>query len=149
MGLHLPGGGEIATATILATHPEMAALVLTMHSDDTHLRHALNAGARGYQLKDAEPDTIIRALIAVKEGQAIFDRCIAAQLIAATGTSHAERPIPCPHPSANMKAWTGSPEDCPTTRCQPGWASASRQCKTTYRPSCSSLVPPTAPRPSP
>ena len=57
MDLHLPGdGGEAATTTILASHPEIAVLVLTMHSDDTHLRHALHAGARGYLLKDAEPD---------------------------------------------------------------------------------------------
>jgi DNA-binding NarL/FixJ family response regulator len=45
---------------------------LNMHSDDAHLRHALNAGARGYLLKDAEPYAIIRAIVAVGEGQAIF-----------------------------------------------------------------------------
>ena len=57
MDLNLPGdGGEVATTTILAAHPEVAVLVLTMHSDDAHLRHALHAGARGYLLKDAEPD---------------------------------------------------------------------------------------------
>jgi DNA-binding NarL/FixJ family response regulator len=95
MDLHLPGGGgEVATTTILAAHPEMAVLVLTMHSDDAHLRHALNAGARGYLLKDAEPDAIIRAIIAVNEGQAIFDRGIAARVIAASGAPHAERPFP-------------------------------------------------------
>ena len=54
MDLHLPGdGGEVATTKIIASHPEVAVLVLTMHSDDAHLRHALNAGARGYLLKDA------------------------------------------------------------------------------------------------
>jgi DNA-binding NarL/FixJ family response regulator len=46
MDLNLPGdGGEVATTTILAAHPEIAVLVLTMHADDAHLRHALNAGA--------------------------------------------------------------------------------------------------------
>ena len=95
MDLNLPGdGGEAATTTILATHPEVAVLVLTMHSDDAHLRHALHAGARGYLLKDAEPDAIIRAIVAVKEGQAIFDPGIAAQVIAATRTPHVERPFP-------------------------------------------------------
>jgi DNA-binding NarL/FixJ family response regulator len=97
MDLHLPGGGgEIATATILTAHPEVAVLVLTMHSDDAHLRHALHAGARGYMLKDAEPDAIMRAIITVNEGQAIFDRGIAARVIAATGTPKAERPFPAP-----------------------------------------------------
>jgi DNA-binding NarL/FixJ family response regulator len=95
MDLHLPGGGgEVATTTILAADPEVAVVVLTMHSDDAHLRHALQAGARGYLLKDAEPDAIIRAIIAVNEGQAIFDPGIAARVLAATGTQQADHPFP-------------------------------------------------------
>ena len=95
MDLHLPGGGgEQATSTILASHPQMAVLVLTMHSDDAHLRHALHAGARGYLLKDAAPEAIIRAILAVHEGQAIFDRAIAARVVAASGTSPVDRPFP-------------------------------------------------------
>jgi DNA-binding NarL/FixJ family response regulator len=149
MDLHLPGdGGEAATTTILASHPEIAVLVLTMHSDDTHLRHALHAGARGYLLKDAEPDAIIRAILAVKEGQAIFDPGIAARVI----PQPAHR-MPSVHflssPNASTRSWTGSPGGCPTTRSQPGWASASRRCRTTSLRSCSSSAPPTAPKPSP
>jgi DNA-binding NarL/FixJ family response regulator len=95
MDLNLPGdGGEAATARILAVNPDVAVLVLSMHSDDTHLRHALHAGARGYLLKDAEPDAIIRAIVAVNEGQAIFDRGIAPRVIAATGTPEVDRPFP-------------------------------------------------------
>lgn len=95
MDLHLPGGGgEVATTRILAVHPQVAVLVLTMHSDDAHLRNALHAGARGYLLKDAEPNAIIRAIVAVNEGQAIFDPGIAARVIAATGKPNAERPFP-------------------------------------------------------
>jgi DNA-binding NarL/FixJ family response regulator len=95
MDLHLPGGGgELATSSILASHPEIAVLVLSMHSDDAHLREALHAGARGYLLKDAEPEAIIRAILAVHEGQAIFDRAIAARVVAAGGTSPVDRPFP-------------------------------------------------------
>ena len=95
MDLNLPGdGGEVATTAILAAHPEVAVLVLTMHSDDAHLRHALRAGASGYLLKDAEPDSIIRAIVAVNEGQAIFDRGIAPRVIAASGIPPQERPFP-------------------------------------------------------
>jgi DNA-binding NarL/FixJ family response regulator len=95
MDLHLPGGGgELATKTIAADNPEVGVLVLTMHSDDAHLRHALSAGARGYLLKDAEPDAIIRAIVAVSEGQAIFDPGNAARVIAATGAPQADRPFP-------------------------------------------------------
>jgi DNA-binding NarL/FixJ family response regulator len=95
MDLHLPGGGgELATRSIAGANPEVAVLVLTMHSDDAHLRHALHAGARGYLLKDADPDAIIRAIVAVSEGQAIFDPGIAARVIAATGAPQTERPFP-------------------------------------------------------
>jgi DNA-binding NarL/FixJ family response regulator len=95
MDLHLPGGGgEVATTSILAAHPEVAVLVLTMHSDDAHLRNALKASARGYLLKDAEPDAIIRAIVAVKEGQAIFDRGIASRVISATAAPQTDRPFP-------------------------------------------------------
>jgi DNA-binding NarL/FixJ family response regulator len=54
----------------------------------------LNAGARGYLLKDAEPDAIIRAIVAVNEGQAIFDRGIASRVIAATAAPTSDRPFP-------------------------------------------------------
>jgi signal transduction histidine kinase/CheY-like chemotaxis protein len=148
MDLNLPGhGGEVATRTILAAHPEIAVLVLTMHSDDAHLRHALNAGARGYLLKDAEPDAIIRAIVAVREGQAIFDPGIAPRVIATTGASQAQRPFPVL--TERERSWTGWPAGCETTQSQPGWASASRQCRTTCRRSCSSWAPPTVPRPLP
>ena len=62
--------------------------------DDAHLRNALNASARGYLLKDAEPDAIIRAIVAVKEGQAIFDRGIASRVISATAAPQTDRPFP-------------------------------------------------------
>ena len=48
-------------------------MALTMHSDVEHLRHAIDAGARGYLLKDAEPDSIMRAIIGVSRGQLVFD----------------------------------------------------------------------------
>ena len=56
MDLNIPGGGgESATVAILADRPETAVLMLTMYTDATHLRGALQAGARGYLVKDAEP----------------------------------------------------------------------------------------------
>lgn len=41
----------------------------------------MRAGAQGYLLKNAEPDEIIRALLAVADGQAIFSPGVAARLI--------------------------------------------------------------------
>ena len=95
MDLHLPDGGGIeATAAILASKPDVAVLVLTMHSDDKHLRDAIRAGARGYLLKDADPDSIVRAVRAVHQGQLIFDPGIASHLLTAAATPEPSRVFP-------------------------------------------------------
>lgn len=87
MDLNIPGGGgETATVAILADRPETAVLMLTMYTDATHLRGALQAGARGYLVKDAEPDAIVRAIEAVHGGQVIFSPDIGGQVIAASTT---------------------------------------------------------------
>ena len=65
-------------------------MVLTMHSDDKHLRRALQAGARGYLV---EPDAIIRSITAVHDGQVILSQDIGAHLIAATASRADERPF--------------------------------------------------------
>ncbi len=72
MDLQMPGiGGLAATRQITAAHPSVAVLVLTMHDDDTVLP-ALRAGARGYLLKDAGVDDVVRAIEAVHAGQSVL-----------------------------------------------------------------------------
>src|SRR5271170_2744363 len=52
MDCALPGiGGLVATRRILEKAPETAILMLSMHAEDTLVRQALNAGAKGYILK--------------------------------------------------------------------------------------------------
>ncbi len=95
MDLHIPGrGGVSATEAILADFPDTAVLVLTMHDDDLHLRDAIQAGARGYLLKDSRSDAIIDAILAVHGGQMIFDRGVAQHLRAVTTGRVARRPFP-------------------------------------------------------
>ena len=85
MDLNIPGGGGVlATASIMAARPQTAVLMLTMYTDGAHLRGALRAGARGYLVKDAEPDAIVRSIAAVHEGQVIFSPDIGGQVIAAS-----------------------------------------------------------------
>lgn len=85
MDLNIPGGGgETATAAITSARPQTAVLILTMYTDATHLRGALQAGARGYLVKDAEPDVIVRSIQAVHAGQVIFGPDIGAQVIRAS-----------------------------------------------------------------
>jgi len=74
MDLNMPGvGGLTATERLTAAYPEIAVLVLTMLDDDSVLS-ALRAGARGYLLKDAGVDDLVRAITAVHRGETILSR---------------------------------------------------------------------------
>lgn len=96
MDLQMPGGGGVAaTERILSAQPEIAVVALTMHSDERHLRDIVAAGARGYLLKDAEPDAIERAVLGAHEGQLIFDPGVAHAILAGASSAHEEgRPFP-------------------------------------------------------
>ena len=51
----MPGtSGLAATRSILAATPGVAVLMLSMHSEETLVRQALDAGARGYILKNVD-----------------------------------------------------------------------------------------------
>jgi DNA-binding NarL/FixJ family response regulator len=59
--------GLVATRQILATCPDTAVIILSMHSEDTLVQQALEAGAKGYILKNAIDlglDTAIRKVAA-------------------------------------------------------------------------------------
>lgn len=80
MDLKMPGlGGVEATRRIVSAHPDVAVLVLTMFDDDSVFA-AMRAGARGYLLKDATIDDLVRAMTAVHNGGAIFSPAIAQRL---------------------------------------------------------------------
>ncbi|MFG2107694.1 response regulator [Micromonospora chersina] len=93
--LHMPGGGGVdATAQIRGQSPRTRVLVLTMHSDHVMVRQAVRAGARGYLLKDAEPEEIIGAVRAVHADQAIFDSGVADRMLAALTETGPAKPFP-------------------------------------------------------
>jgi DNA-binding NarL/FixJ family response regulator len=82
MDLHMPGQSGIeATRQIVHTSPHVAVLVLTMYDDDTSVFAVMRAGARGYLLKGADQDEIIRAVRAVARGEAIFGPAIASKVL--------------------------------------------------------------------
>lgn len=82
MDLQMPQTDGIeATRRIVAASPEVAVLVLTMFEDDNSVFSAMRAGARGYLLKGAEQDEIIRAIQAAAHGGAIFGPVVAQRLI--------------------------------------------------------------------
>lgn len=82
MDIKMPGlNGIEATRAILHTSPHIAVLVVTMFDDDESVFAAMRAGARGYLLKDARHDDLIRAVTAVSRGEAIFSPAIASRMI--------------------------------------------------------------------
>ena len=86
MDLEMPGGGGLAaTREIAAELPECAVLVLTMNQSDESLLAALRAGARGYVVKDADPDDLVRAVESVAHGDAVLGREVADRLTALLG----------------------------------------------------------------
>jgi DNA-binding NarL/FixJ family response regulator len=63
MDLSMPGmDGIEATRAVLEARSETKVIILTSFAEHARLHAALEAGAVGYLLKDAEPDDIIRAL---------------------------------------------------------------------------------------
>ncbi|MDP9389385.1 MAG: response regulator transcription factor [Actinomycetota bacterium] len=73
MDLSMPGmSGLEATRRVVAEQPATAVVVLTMSDDDESVFAALRAGARGYLLKGATADDIVRAVSAAARGEAIL-----------------------------------------------------------------------------
>jgi DNA-binding NarL/FixJ family response regulator len=74
MDCALPGtSGLVATRKILETAPHQAILMLSMHSEDTLVRQALDAGARGYVLKNAVDLELPTAVRKVAAGEVVLD----------------------------------------------------------------------------
>jgi DNA-binding NarL/FixJ family response regulator len=78
MDCALPGmSGLVATRRILENSPEVAILMLSMHSEDTLVRQALDAGARGYILKNAVDVELVTAVRKVAAGETVLDPQVA------------------------------------------------------------------------
>jgi DNA-binding NarL/FixJ family response regulator len=74
MDFALPSmNGAVATRMILKSTPAMAVLVLSMHSEPNYVRTCLDAGARGYLLKNAADLELIGAVKQVAAGEQVLD----------------------------------------------------------------------------
>ena len=87
MDLAMPDtDGFSATAEINRAAPDVAVLILTMSDDDATVTRAMRSGARGYLLKGATKEEIVRAVTAVAGGEAIFGPSVAKRILARLAT---------------------------------------------------------------
>ncbi len=75
IGMPLLNGID-ATRQIVHKAPNVKVLILSMHSDETYVTRALNAGATGYLLKDSAGKDLIKAVTAVSQGEAFFSPAV-------------------------------------------------------------------------
>ena len=82
MDCALPGtSGLLATRKILEKSPEQIILMLSMHSEETLVRQALDLGARGYVLKNAVDLELPAAIRKVAEGLTVLDPQVARRAV--------------------------------------------------------------------
>ena len=74
MDAAMPGtSGMAATRAIRAAAPDIAVLMLSMHSEETVVRQALDAGVRGYVLKNVVDLDLAAAIVRVAAGETVVD----------------------------------------------------------------------------
>lgn len=84
MDLAMPGiGGVEACRRLLAEMPEVAVCMLTVSEQEGDLFAAVNAGARGYLVKNVALDELARAIRALAEGGALVSPHLARELVGA------------------------------------------------------------------
>lgn len=82
MDVRMPGmNGVAATREICARHLGTRVIVLTTFDDDEYVFAALQAGAAGYLLKNADPRRLGEAIGAVHAGQAVLDPAITQKVV--------------------------------------------------------------------
>lgn len=83
MDLQKPGVDGVAATKSIAGSSETAVVVLTSFSDSERILAAIDAGAVGYLLKDAEPEALIEGLRAAARGESPLHPRAARQLLTA------------------------------------------------------------------
>jgi len=82
LDLLMPGANDVdLIRRVVAAHPKLPVLVLTMHADPHIARRAIQAGALGYLTKDASPELLVDAVHHVLAGRSYVDPSLSAALI--------------------------------------------------------------------
>jgi two-component system, NarL family, response regulator DesR len=87
LDIEMPGLDGLAAAGVISQEiPECRTLILTTFGRPGYLRRAMEAGARGFVVKDAPPEQLIGAIRRVAAGERVVDPALAADTLA-TGQS--------------------------------------------------------------
>lgn len=81
LDIHMPGSGIAAAARVTTALPRTTVVMLTYSRADEDLFDSLRAGARGYLLKDMDPDRVGAALRGVLDGEAALPRALVARVL--------------------------------------------------------------------
>jgi two-component system nitrate/nitrite response regulator NarL len=83
LDLHMPGMTGVETLQlILQGWPEAAVIMLTVSEEGEDLASALQAGARGYLIKNIDADYLVRAIERAAAGESVLAESMAAKLVA-------------------------------------------------------------------
>ncbi len=95
MDLRMPGiGGLEAIEQILSQWPDMAIVILTTYNEDELMMRGLQAGARGFLLKDTGREALFHTIRAAARGETLLQPEIIARVMANTGqTTQAKLPV--------------------------------------------------------
>ncbi|SDD67887.1 response regulator [Actinokineospora iranica] len=82
LDVQMPGMDGLAALRVLSTMPDApVTAVLTTFDLDDYIAQALELGAQGFLLKDAEPEMLVRAVLDLAAGGAVLDPRITARLL--------------------------------------------------------------------
>lgn len=91
LDLELPDGkGNTFIPTLLSHHPECLCIVVTIYADENHLMPSLNAGAKGYILKDQSRQRIAAMLKQAMVGELPLSPTIATMVLKHFSSAHEE-----------------------------------------------------------
>jgi len=92
--------GLATTGYITKDYPHIRVLMLSMHTTETYVLPAVQAGAAGYVPKSAPRAELEQALRTVARGETYLSPVVAKHVIAAYCRAHDQGEAPTPHPAA-------------------------------------------------
>jgi DNA-binding NarL/FixJ family response regulator len=102
LDVSMPGGGIQAAGEIAAQLPDVAIVMLAAEVSDEDLLQALRAGARGYLLKESDPDRLPDTLTGLLAGEAALPRRLVMRVIDELHTRERRRRIPLLKPGTDQ-----------------------------------------------